>query len=535
MLTNSGGGFSNCRDMAVSRWRSDITRDNWGQFIYLRDVATGRVWSAGHQPVRAAADDYEVTFSMDKAEIRRLDGTLYTHLEVNVSPENNAEIRQVTLKNHGTEPVTIELTSYVEIALAPAAADLAHPAFSKLFVETEYLAEHRAMIARRRPRDAALKSSWAVHVTAVPPTAPPEIEYESDRALFLGRGRTTANPAALDAGTRLSGTTGAVLDPIFSLRHRLHVAPGEAVAMAFITAFAETRDEALSLADQHHDPRVVQRTFELAWANSRIELQRLKGSPASVQIYQRLASAVMFADAAWRAPSDVLKSNRRGQSSLWRYGVSGDDPIVLLRISAPDQKGLVRELMFAHEFWRRHGFKVDLVVLNDHPAGYFDTFHEQLLELIQSTISYPLNKSGGVYLLRGAHLAREDHVLLQAAASVCLAGEHGSLVRQIEAAAARRGVAKPEQNPWRGAALREKVEKREEKGERASGWQPPDLQFANRHGGFAADGKSYHIRLTSGQCSPAPWSNCVANPDFGFLVTESGAATPGSATAAKTN
>jgi len=513
MLTNSGGGYSTCRGLAISRWRSDITRDNWGQFIYLRDAATGRLWSAGYQPVAANPDDYEVTFSMDKAEIRRLDGSIETHLEVNVSPENNSEIRQVTLRNHGSEPAVIELTSYVEIALASASADLSHPAFSKLFVETEYVPEHRAILARRRPRDAAQQSLWAVHVVAMPAMDAPEVEFETDRALFLGRGRGPANPAALDTGARLSGTTGAVLDPIFSLRHKLQIAPGESAAIAFITAFADTRDQAVSLADQHHDPRVIQRTFELAWANSRVELARLKGSPASVQVYQRLASAVMFSDAAWRAPSDVLKSNRLGQSSLWRHGVSGDDPILLLRVSEPDQKGLVRELLFAHEFWRTHGFKVDLVVLNDHPSGYFDAFHEQLKELIQSTISFPLNQSGGVYLLRGAHLAVEDRVLLQAAASVCFAGQDGSLVRQIEAATARRAAPKPERSPWRTKA-------RLQPGRLPS--PPPDLQFANRHGGFAADGKSYCIHLAAGQCTPAPWSNCIANAEFGFLVTESG-------------
>jgi cyclic beta-1,2-glucan synthetase len=516
MLSNAGGGFSTCRGLAISRWRADATRDQWGQFIYLRDVESGRLWSAGHLPVGLAADDYEVTYSVDKAEIRRFDGDLETHLEVTVAPENNSEIRQVTIKNHGHRPITIEVTSFVEIALAPAAADLAHPAFSKLFVETEFLPDHRALLARRRPREAAQPPLWAVHVSALPAAAEPTVEYETDRLKFLGRGRTPAAPAALERGASLTGTTGPVLDPIFSLRHRVRVGPDEAASLSFITAFADTREEALSLADQYHDPRVVQRTFELAWASSQIELQRLKASPASIQLYQRLASAVIFPDPAWRAPADVLKSNRQGQTSLWRHGISGDDPIVLLRLSQPDQRGLLREVLFAHEFWHAHAFKVDLIVLNDHPAGYFDSFHEQLLDLIQTTIQYPMNKSGGVYLLRGAHLAPEDTVLLQATAAICLSGEGGPLARQMEAAAARR----PRPNP-RGARISPPPPARRPLA-RSTPAPQSTLAFGNSQGGFSADGRSYVIRLNQGESPPAPWSNCVANEQFGFLVTESG-------------
>src|SRR5207302_2890706 len=241
-----------------------------------------------------------------------------------------------------------------------------------------------------------------------------------------------ASPAAMDRNARLSGTTGPVLDPIFSLRCRLEVAPDDSAGVAFITAFAETREAALLLADQYHDSRVVQRTFELAWADSQIELQRMKVSPSNMQLYQRLASAVLFPDAAWRAPASILKSNTRGQSSLWRFGISGDDPIVVVRVAEPEHRGHLRELLLAHEFWHSHGLKVDLVVLNEHPAGYFDAFHEQLLELIQTTVHTTINKSGGVYLVRAAHIADEDRVLLLAAAAVSLSEERGSLAQQIE-------------------------------------------------------------------------------------------------------
>ncbi len=434
MLTNSGGGYSSCDCNAVTRWRSDTTRDDWGQFIYVRRVGTGKTWSAGFQPTRAQADEYEVTYSLDKAEIRRLDGDFETFLEVAVSPENNAEVRQVTIKNHGKKRAVFEFTSYVELVLAPAAADQAHPAFNKLFVETEYLSDRRALLARRRPRDNEQQPLWAVHVLALPPGTEESVEFETDRARFLGRGRNLAAPAAMDDNARLSGTTGPVLDPIFSLRHRIDVPAGEAVSLVFVTAFAESREQAFLLVDQYHDSRVVQRTFELAWADCQIELHRMKVSSARVQLYQRLASVVLFPDAAWRAPPHVLKANVQGQSSLWHHGISGDDPIVLLHIAKPEDRGLVRELLLAHEFWHAHGLKVDLVVLNEHPAGYFDEFNDQLRDLVETTVHSQINKSGGVYLLRSAYLSADDQVLLQASASVNLHGNRGSLARQIEAA-----------------------------------------------------------------------------------------------------
>ena len=514
MLTNAGGGYSRCRDLAITRWRADTTRDSWGQFIYVRDMASGKFWSAGYHPTRVQADRYEVVYFLDKAEFRRTDGDFETHLEVVVSHENNAEVRQLTIINHGRRRAVIELTSYAELVLSSAAADLAHPAFNKLFVETEYLADRNALLARRRPRDASQKPIWSVHVLASVQPGDTREEYETDRARFIGRGRTAAHPAALDPHARLSGTTGPVLDPIFSLRRRVSIAPDDSVSLAFITAYADSREEAIALADQYHDPRAVQRTFELAWAHSQVELRHLHASPASVQIYQRLASAVLFPDASLRASAAVLKSNQRGQTALWKFGISGDDPIVLVRISQPDHRGLVRDLLLAHEFWHSHGLKVDLVVLNEYPAGYFDELSEQLMELVQTTVRAPINRSGGVYLLRGAQVSDEDRVLLQAVADINLHGDRGSFLRQVETADLPRQPQRPPLRPTR--SIQPRV--------RATLPSRPAAQskFANPLGAFGDDGREYVIRLKAGQWTPAPWSNVIANPDFGFLVTESG-------------
>jgi cyclic beta-1,2-glucan synthetase len=513
MVTNAGGGYSRCHDLALTRWRADTTRDNWGQFVYVRDAATQKVWSAQFHPTEVEPDNYEVTYSIDKAEFRRHDDNLETHLELTISRESNAEVRQVTITNHGRKPATVELTSYAEIVLCPAAADAAHPAFNKLFVETEYLGDCPALLARRRPREAGAAVPWAVHVLAAQPVSLTNLQFETDRARFLGRGRTPAAPAALDPGAVLSGTTGPVLDAIFSLRGQLHVAPGESGSLAFVTAYATSREEALQLADQYRDPRVVQRTFEMAWAHSQVEMRHLHVSPASVQMFQRLASALLYPDASLRAPLSVLKANRRGQRSLWRYGISGDEPIALLRVSRSEHRTLVRELLLAHEFWHAHGLKADLVILNEHPAGYFDGFQEQLLELVHTTTRLPVDKPGGIFLLRAAQLSPEDSVLLQEVAAINLQGERGSLAQQVEESRVPPPVDPPKLRPLRSAVEKEKLPSRP--------GSTPMLEFANQLGGFDDSG-DYVIELSDTAVCPAPWSNVIANPQFGFITTESG-------------
>ncbi len=433
MVTNAGGGYSAWRDLAVTRWCEDRTRDAWGQFVYVRDARTGRVWSAARNPVGAPADSYEVVFSADKAEFHRRDDGIESLLEITVSPENAAEVRRLTLTNLGSQPRELEVTSYAEPVLAPPRADLAHPAFGKLFLETELLPAESALLCRRRPRAAEQQPLWGVHAMAVDGTALGPVEYETDRARFLGRGRTPAAPAALDPGARLSGTTGPVLDPVFSLRRRVRVAPGASVSVAFTTAVATTREEALALADQYHDPHGVMRAFELAWAHSQVQLRHLRLSPEEIQLYGRLAAHIIYAGPALRSPAHVLAANRQGQPGLWRQGISGDRPIVLVRVAEPEELGIVRQLLQAHAYWRLHGLVVDLVVLNEHPTSYLEEVQQQIQNLVRASDSHGLvDQPGGVFVRKAVNIADDDRVLLLTAARVVLAGDRGSLASQAE-------------------------------------------------------------------------------------------------------
>jgi Glycosyltransferase family 36/Putative glucoamylase len=368
MLTAAGSGYSRWGAIAVTRWREDVTCDDWGSYVFLRDIRSGEVWSAGHQPSGAEADAYEVSFAEDRVEILRRDGSLATTLAVTVSTEDDAEVRRVSISNLGTRVREIELTSYAELVLLSPAADAAHPAFSKLFVQTEFVADVGALLATRRRRSPDEAEIWAGHLVVVEGEALGEVQYETDRARFLGRGHGVRNPISVIDGRALSGSVGTVLDPIFSLRRRVRIAPGATARVAFWTLVAPSREQALDLVDKHHDPAAFERAVTLAWTQAQVQLRHLGIDPNEAQLFQRLANRVLYSDPTLRPASDVLRRCPGGAAALWPHGISGDRPIVLVRIDDIEDLAIVRQLLRAHEYWRMKRLAVDLVILNERHA-----------------------------------------------------------------------------------------------------------------------------------------------------------------------
>ncbi len=517
MLSSAGGGYSRCHQMDVTRWRSDTTTDNWGQFIYLRDTQSRDVWSATYQPTCILPEKYEVIFSIDKVDFHRLQYGIETLLEVAISPETNTEVRQLRLTNHSQQARSIEVTSYAEVSLAKPAADLAHPAFQKLFLETEYIAEETAILVRRRPRDSAQAADWAVHVLATNAENSSNVQFETSRQAFLGRRRCTRWPQALETDL-LEGQTGAVLDPICALRCTVHIEPGASVTVAWSTGMAKDRQEALALADQYHEPRNVQRVFELAWAFAQVELRHQHVTPDQVHVYQKLASYLLYPHRSLRGNLQLIAKNRLGQSGLWRYGISGDAPILLVHVTEPEQTNIIRELALAHRFWRERGFATDLVIVNDYPGSYYDALQDQIIGLLRDIFHSPDHP--GVYLLRGAQLGEDEKSLLESAAACVLHGDLGSITQQIDAAQQRaQQTAIPNALPIVTAAR-----PAEPASFAASLVAHGDtaLEYWNGTGGFADNGREYHVRVQPDRLPPMPWSHVVANERFGFLVTESG-------------
>jgi cyclic beta-1,2-glucan synthetase len=514
MVTAAGSGYSRWRDVAVTRWREDVTRDSWGSYLFLRDMHTGGVWSAGHQPSGTEADSYEVNYSEDHAEFSRRDGSIATGLTVVVSAEHDAEIRRVSLTNLGSHGREIELTSYAEIALAPQAADAAHPAFQNLFVQTEFAPDIGALLATRRPRSRDEQPIWAAHVAAVEEENGGVIQYETDRTRFLGRGRSVRSPVSVVDGRPLSNTVGAVLDPIFSLRCRVRLAPGATAHAIFSTVVAESREQVLDLADKYRESATFERAATLAWTQAQVQLHHLGIEADEAHLFQRLANRILYSDPSLRPSAALLARNERGAPGLWAHGISGDLPIVMVRIDEAEDLDIVRQLLRAHEYWRLKLLDVDLVILNEHGPTYAQDLHDSLEALVRTSQSTLVQEGhpghGGVYILRGDQLSTEDRTLLQTAARAVLLSRRGSLADQVIRL----------ERPERITPLAAPPSSRQTRSEAAA--PRPELEYFNGLGGFADGGREYVVILGPGQSTPAPWLNVIANESFGFQVSESG-------------
>ncbi len=515
MISTSGAGYSRSAGLAVTRWKEDATRDVIGSYIFLRDRLKQSIWSSTYQPLGKLPESYHVTFGEDKVEFKRRDGDISTYTQVLVAPEDNVEIRHLTITNHSEDARDLEITSYLEPVLGPAANDLDHLAFSKLFIQTEYLAAKKALLARRRKRSAHEQENWGFHVFGTDAEILGEIEYETDRAKFIGRGHHIGNAAALFNKKPLSNSIGSTLDPILSLRVNLRIPAKANIEIAFSTGIAKNRDEALELSDRYHDIHSFERESKLAWTKSQVDLRHLNIDSSTAYLFQKLAERILFSDTSLRPPTHHRSANINIQSSLWSCGISGDLPIVVVRINHQKEMVFVRTLLRCHEYLRSKGLIYDLVILNEQETTYYQELQDSIQQQIRGLGSQGwINKSGGVFVLRGDVTPKKVIAHIQSVSRVSLVADE---------------------------PLKDQLERKTPKEV-----YPPHLQttpllahhhdkslipivpvfahdFFNGYGGFSKSGKEYIITLHPGLWTPAPWINVIGNKlGFGFQISESG-------------
>ena len=509
MVTNAGGGYSRWGDFDLTRWRADGTSDGLGTYCYLRDLETNRVWSNAYQPIRGPLGKYFVSFASDRAEIRRADEGIETETEIVVAAEDDIEIRRIILINRSERPRDLEVTSYIELALAPHAADRQHPSFNKLFIETEALEQGRALMATRRRREMDEPPIWAVHLLNTKDADGDVRQFETDRGRFIGRGRTLGSPHALYE--KLSNTAGRVLDPVFCLRRTLHLEPGQRSEISLLLGAADTRDGALALVEKYGDVHAIQRQMDLAWNMAQLGMRRLRILPDEARGFQQLAGTMIHPGWQLRASEEQIKKNRRGQPQLWAYGISGDLPLALVTIGESRDMSLVRQVLQAHAYWRLQGLKSDLVILNQEAGSYEQPLKEELTRLIQGyAVHTGRDEPGGIFLLQADQMPAEDLTLFLAAARVVLLGARGPLAKQLAA------------SPRPAWEFPPPLKTRHVEQEPSAPLPFMELDYFNGLGGFTADGREYVIYLGPNACTPAPWVNVMANPTFGTLLSESG-------------
>ena len=561
MVTAGGGSYSRWNDVAVTRWREDSTRDNWGTFCYVRDMDNGHFWSTAYQPTLTQPSHYEVILSDGRAEFRRSDNHFNMHTEIVVSPEDDIELRRTRITNRSRHRRTIEITSYAEVVLAPAAADAMHPAFSNLFVQTEIIEAHHAIVCNRRPRSAEEKNPWMFHLMAVHGAEIDAVSYETDRMQFIGRGNTVAAPKAMQERGALNNSQGSVLDPIVAVRYLITLDAEQSASIDMVTGIAESRDTCLEHIEKYQDRHLTDRVIELSWTHSQVMLRQLNISETDAMLYGRLASSVVFINPLMRADANLLIRNQRGQSGLWSHAISGDLPIVLVQIENQENLELVRQLVQAHAYWSTKGMAVDLVIWNEEHNVYRQVLQEQIMGLTSSvTGASTIDKPGGIFLRAIDQISNEDRILFQTVARVILSDTRGTLSEQIN----RRDLQEERRNksPMKIGSIAEQISQREPSEERRSFFaftnttsedeasrslpmeariqrqiaanQPvpklspiiaaPALILSNGIGGFTPDGREYVITTSHDQLTPAPWVNVLANAQFGSVISESGQA-----------
>ncbi|NDI84219.1 cyclic beta 1-2 glucan synthetase [Undibacterium sp. B2R-29] len=516
MISSAGGGYSRWHDLAVTRWDEDSTRDHSGSFCYVRDIGSAQFWSTTLQPAGLRTPSYEAVFSEGRAEFRRSDQLIDLHTEIVVSPEDNIELRRTRITNRSGRRRTLELTSYAEVVLAPTLADKLHPAFSKLFVQTEILPLHSAILCTRRPRSADEKIPMMLHLMALHGSTAEQISYETDRSLFIGRGNTLLHPAAMHQPGKLSDSQGSVLDPVVAIRYQISLDPEQSVVIDLVTGVADNREQCLGLIEKYRDQHLADRVIDLSWTHSQVVLRQLNISEKDAQLYARLANSIIYANPLMRAPQDLLKQNQRGQSALWSYAISGDMPIVLLLISSQEHLDFARQLIQAHAYWQARGLAVDLVIWNEDHASYRQILQDRILGLISSVIgAHALEKPGGIYVRASDQISNEDRILFHAIARVILNDQRGTLTDQLN----RYDLSETRLKPL--LPLKKPYPDEVQVSPTASTVSAV-RQFDNGIGSFSEDGKEYLITSYAQQRSPAPWVNVLANPGFGTVISESG-------------
>lgn len=527
-LTDKGTGYSRTREVAISRWRNDPVIDQYGTFFYIENLEKNQRWSATYAPLNVMPEHYEVVFTADKVAYKRTDGDIETLTEVVVSSGDHAEVRRIVLKNNGTSAYTLQITSYLEIVAASPMSDVAHPAFSNLFVRTEFDPEHKVLLANRRTRGETDTKRWVAAIPVIDGEMTGAMEYETDRSQFIGRGHTVIDPEILEKDKPLSNTVGFVLDPIFSIRAKIRIEPGHAARFFFVTATADSKETMMELVEKYNNIEACDSTFWLALTRSQVEAKYLNIKAYEMELYQELIPNILFMSPQRRRFQKHIKEVRIGQSTFWQYGISGDRPIVLLTLDKIDEMELLFELLKAHEYWRLKDLKVDLVVLSREEHSYYNPLHSLITEIVYTTQTQDvMNRHQDVFILKTSTMTPQEINLFYASARMIFEGSGGTMEEQKE-----RVVLVVNTNPSQrvdASVIQNEIPtfSREE-----SGMLPPPvktitdvgekLQFYNGFGGFGENGKSYTITLEKNGKTPAPWINVIANPQFGFIVSESG-------------
>ncbi len=431
MITSDGDGFSSYRGRMLYRWRSDLYA-NTGNYIYIKDIDAGCFWSSTYNPTKKEPDEYQAVFHPHQAEFKRTDGEISSHTQVSLSPNYNIEIRKVTLTNNGKALKHLEITSYMEVVGDTLLAELSHPAFNKLFIESEFLEESAIFLSRRRSHKEG-GNPYMMHMAKSGTQAIKRVEYENDRLKFIGRNNTLENPAAVVESLLLSNNTGFCNDPIMSLRVHLTLQEGESASVSFITGACKSKEEAIKISEELSIEYRIDDMVEKYRLQSEIELKYLDITRTQLNAFQDLISPLFYPSRYYRGPKEHIRRNWKNQSFLWKFGVSGDSPIMLLRVKSIDSAGVIKDVLKAYEYLRINQIKVDLIIFSEAKHGYMQELDDLLNDMTSSLRIYDESRERpSLFILHGNQMIPAEVDLLFTVARVVFTEKTGIYFRNIK-------------------------------------------------------------------------------------------------------
>lgn len=431
MTTSDGDGFSNYKNRMIYRWRPDVYSCS-GNYIYIKNVNDNKIWSSTYNPTKAEPDSYQTIFSPYQSEYKRMDGDIHTHTTVSLSVSHDMEIRKVTLNNRGKKPKTIQLTSYMEVVGDVYIAELSHPAFNKLFIESEFIEEESIFLSKRRNQKKITKP-YIMHMIKSSNKFIKNIEYENDRLKFIGRNNTLQNPDAIMNCESLSNSVGFSNDPIMSMRVNVLLKEAETISISFITGVCSSREEAIKISEELSDTYRINDIFAQFERQSEMELKYLNITRSQHNAFQDLISPIYYPSSYYRGSKENIRRNWKNQSFLWKFGVSGDIPIMLLRVSSIEEEGIIKDVLKAYEYFRINRVKVDLIILNESKQGYMDDLNDFLNDMVSTLKIYDESKEKkSLFIINSYLLAPAERDLLFTVSMVVFSEKTGIYFRNLK-------------------------------------------------------------------------------------------------------
>ena len=523
LLNDRGSGFSRYRNILVNRYRK-ISADHYGTYLYIRNLRNDKLWCNTYSPLDVMPSQYRVSFASDKVSFMRVDDEIETKTEITVVKDYFAEIRRFTFTNNSELDVDLEITSYGEIVMAPRDTDAGHRVFNGMKVFSEYDNEHEALIFSKPAQDGQDSYYYVIHKLFVDNAelgmlnaelgeqqvqtkyniqSSNLVEYETSRIKFLGRGGSIRHAHVIDNHRTLSNTVGTTLDPIMSMRRRIHIPAGKAVSAFIITGFAKAKEQLFQLVEQYHNAMDVEDAFKKSsvFNNMRTGMSLLKGS--QMRLYNSISKYILQTATFGDQRQELLAKNTLSQSDLWRFSISGDHAIVLMEIDDINKSGFAKEMLRAFEYYKVHGMVLDLVFINDVPGNDHDGLTHFIRNMADTERLWATHEqTGKVFILNGDELSDEERTLLRTVARISF-NNHERIEQQLQRLET---VNQHYQDKVEYPVMKPSAQ--------FHVWS--SLEFYNQYGGFDNEGRDYVVTNTN---TPMPWINVISNPRFGCIVS----------------